>query len=52
LADQIAEALQQRIAAAAAPLRLTGLAASVASLLEALPAGAPLMISPLVVEIR
>jgi protease-4 len=52
LADQIAEALQQRIAAAAAPLRLTGLAASVASLLEALPAGEPLMISPLVVEIR
>jgi protease-4 len=52
LADQIAEALQQRIAAAATPLQLTGLAASLASLLEALPAGAPLMIPPLVVEIR
>lgn len=52
LADQVAEALQGSIARAAAPLRLSGLAAKLETLVTALPAGAPLLVAPLVVEIR
>ena len=52
LVDQVAEALQQRIASAAAPLRLEGLGEKLTALATVLPSGAPQLVPPLIVEIR
>jgi protease-4 len=52
LTDQVAEALQQGVLRAAAPLRLSGLAGRLEALLAALPTGSPVLVPPLVVEIR
>jgi hypothetical protein len=48
----VADALQERVAAAASPLRLSGLGESLEALLTALPTGAPMLVPPLIVEIR
>ena len=52
LAEQVADALQSGVARAAAPLRSSGLVARLEELLTLLPTGSPLLVPPLVIEIR